>query len=97
MIAGLVVDKSQNILRRIAQKQSDLMRKFLRSPEAADQVQHTGVEIFRCVAILQQQFPDTLIGQIALQRMGTIGIDQSATPANPERQDADPSGNQFSV
>ena len=91
------MNEPQNILGRITQKQSDLMRKFFRSPEAADQVQHTGVEIFRCVAILQQQFPDTLICQIALQRMRAVGIDQSTAPANPERQDADPSGNQFSV
>ena len=75
VIAGLVMDEPQNILRRITQKQSDLMGKFLRSPNAADQVQHTGVEIFRCVTILQQQFPDTLICQIAFQRMRAAGVD----------------------
>ena len=83
VIAGLVTDEPQNILRRITQKQSDLMGKFLRSPEAVDQVQHTGVEIFRCVAILQQQFPDTLICQIAFQRMRAVERRLEHDPRKP--------------
>ena len=69
------MDKSQNILGRITQKQSDLMRKFIRSPKTANQVQYTGVEIFRRVAVLQKQFPGVLIRQITLQRMRAVGID----------------------
>ena len=75
VIAGLVMDEPQNILRRRTQKQSDLMGKFLRSPNASDQVQHTGVEIFRRVDVLQKQLPGVLITKITLQRMRAVGID----------------------
>ena len=38
-----------------------------------------------------------MIGQIALQRIGPVGVNQSAAFANPERQNADALGHQFLV
>ena len=47
---------------------------------------------FRHVAVVQQQFPGLMIRKIILQCMRAVDIDQGAALANPEGQDADPSG-----
>ena len=73
------------------------MGKFLRGPEAADQVQHTAVQILRQIAVLQEQRSGAVIRQIIFQRVGAVDVDQGAAPENPERQDADPFGNQLPV
>ena len=43
VIACPIADEAQHILRRIAQKQSDLMGKFPLAPEPVDQVNHTAI------------------------------------------------------
>ena len=58
---------------------------------------HAGIGIFRHVAVVQQQFPGLMIRKIILQCMRAVDIDQGAALANPEGQDADPSGDQFPV
>lgn len=75
VVTGPVMDEPQNILRRITQKQPNLMGKVLRRPETVDQMQNTGVEIFRRVAVLKKQFPSTPVCQITLQCVGTVDID----------------------
>ena len=97
VIARPIADKTQHILRRIAQKQADLMGEFPLAPEPVDQVNHTAIGVFRHIAVFQKQGSGPLIGQIALQCIGPVGIDQSAAFANPERKDAYSSGNQFLV
>ena len=62
-----------------------------------DQVDHTAIEIFRHIAVFEKQCSGAVIGQIALQRIGPVGVDQSAAFANPERQNADALGHQFLV
>ncbi len=42
------------------------MGKFLLRPETADQVYHTGIEIFRRVAVVQQQLPGLMIRKVIL-------------------------------
>ena len=70
------------------------MGKFLCGSEPADQMHHTGIGIFRHVAVVQQQLPGLMIRKIILQCMRAVDIDQGAALANPEGQDADPSGDQ---
>ena len=61
-----IEDETQNILRRIAEKQADLMGKFPIRPQAADQVDHALVGISRRITIPQEQPPGTVICQIVL-------------------------------
>ena len=97
VIARPIADKAQHILRRIAQKQADLMGEFPLAPEPVDQVNHTAIGIFRHIAVFEKQGSGPLIGQIALQRMGPVGVNQSSAFANPKRQDANALGHQFLV
>ena len=97
VIARPIADEAQDILRRIAQKQADLMGKFPLAPEPVDEVNHTAIGVFRHIAVFQKQGSGAVIGQIALQRIGPVGVNQSAAFANPERQNADALGHQFLV
>ena len=97
VVARPVADKAQHILRGIAQKQADLMGEFSRTLKPVDQVNHAAIGIFRHIAVFEKQGSGPVIGQIALQCIGPVGVDQSAAFANPERKDAYSSGNQFLV
>jgi len=97
VIARPIADEAQDILRRIAEKQADLMGEFSVRPQTLDQVDHTPVGIFRRITILQEQSPGTVICQITLQRIGPVGVNQSSAFANPKRQDANALGHQFLV
>ena len=76
MIARFIENETQDILRRIAEKQADLMGEFSVRPQTLDQVDHTPVGIFRRITILQEQSPGTVICQITLQRIGPVDIDK---------------------
>ena len=97
VITRPIADEAQHILRRIAQKQADLMGEFPLAPESADEVNHAAIGVFRHIAVFQKQGSGAVIGQIALQRIGPVGVNQSAAFANPERQNADALGHQFLV
>ena len=73
------------------------MGEFPFATEPVDQVNHTAIGVFRHIAVFQKQGSGAVIGQIALQRIGPVGVNQSAAFANPERKDAYSSGNQFLV
>ena len=77
MIARFIENETQGILRRIAEKQADLMGEFSVRPQTLDQVDHTPVGIFRRITILQEQSPGTVICQITLQRIGPVDIDRA--------------------
>ena len=95
--ARFIEDESEDVLRRVTQKQSDLMGKFPGRRKTADQVQHAGVAVLRRVAVLQQQIPGALIRQIAFERMGAVGVYERPVPANPQRQDAETFWDKFPV
>ena len=97
VITGFIEDETQNILRRIAEKQADLMGKFPIRPQAADQVDHAPVGISRRITIPQEQPPGTVICQITLQRVGPVDIDKGTAFPDLQRQDADSLGNQLPV
>ena len=54
------------------------MGEFLCGTEPADQMHHTGIGIFRHVAVVQQQLPGLMIRKIILQCVRAVDIDQGA-------------------
>lgn len=97
VIARFIENETQDILRRIAEKQADLMGEFSVRPQTLDQVDHTPVGIFRRITILQEQSPGTVICQITLQRIGPVDIDKGTAFLNSQRQGTDPLGDQLPV
>ncbi|EDN00903.1 hypothetical protein BACCAP_01255 [Pseudoflavonifractor capillosus ATCC 29799] len=73
------------------------MRKFLFCAKATYQMNHAAVRVFRRVSVLQQKNSGTLIGQVALQCMGTININQGTSSADSERQNSDSFRNQLFI
>ena len=71
------------------------MRKFLFCAKATYQMNHAAVRVFRRVSVLQQKNSGTLIGQVALQCMGTININQGTSSADLSGKTRIPFGTSF--
>ena len=71
---GFVIYKAENILRRIAEEQSDFMGKLLIFAEILDQPDNTALRCFRFISAFLQQTTGVIVLEIPTKLRGTVNI-----------------------
>ena len=82
MTAAAAVDKPEDVLRRIAQKQPYLVRKILPGPQPVNQAGYAGGQLFRRVSVLYEKLSCRTVLKVRFQRAGPVEIDQSSAAAD---------------
>ena len=91
-------DKPPDILRRIAEEQTDLMRELtLQIVEPVDQLHHTLICVLMSVSGFFQKVKSFLVGKILFQAGGTIKIYQNPLCRISQGQDPQSLGNKLPV
>ena len=94
VVDGPVFDETQHVLRRIAEKQPYLMRKFAPGAKAPRQIRHALLTALVRISSLRQQRPCQLILQILPQFGGAVEVQQSLSVLIAQRQQPQPLGYQ---
>ena len=76
VVHGVVFNEPPDILRRIADEQSHLMRKFAAFPEASDKVRHTLLTAVSGVACLIQKHLGQPVPKVLTKLRGAVEIQQ---------------------
>ena len=91
-IVRAVGDEALHVLRRVAEKQADLVREFSRSAHAAHQLRDASAAAAAGIACVCQQRFRCLPAQIAAQCRRTVEVQKRLSLGEPQRQQAQPAG-----
>ena len=89
-----MVDEALDVLGRIAEEQSDLVRELSALAEAADELRHAARTALIGVARLTQQLGRQCVLQVAPQLGGTVEVKERLPLQKADRQQAKPLGSQ---
>ncbi len=92
-----MVDKALDILRRIAEKQPDLVRELPALAEAADQPRHAARAVVPGIACLPQDLGGERVLEIAAQPRRAVEVQQRLRAEEADRQKAQPLGHEQPV
>ena len=85
-----MIDEALDVLGRIAEEQSDLVRELSALAEAADELRHAARTALIGVARLAQQLGRQRVLQVAPQLGGTVEVKKRLPCQKADRQQAEP-------